>query len=61
MHQLEQIKPRLLDHRGVTSGLNFIYVRLNRVINKYNLKMTDVTGHGHGDDTPEVRDRQRPC
>jgi xylulose-5-phosphate/fructose-6-phosphate phosphoketolase len=31
--KLEQIKPRLLGHWGTTPGLNFICVRLNRVVN----------------------------
>jgi len=46
--ELEQIKPRLLGHWGTTPGLNFIYVHLNRVINRHNLKMIYVTGPGHG-------------
>ena len=31
------VKPRLLGHWGTTPGLNFIYVHLNRVIQKYEL------------------------
>src|SRR3990172_12695677 len=46
--QLEHVKPRLLGHFGTTPGLNFIYVHLNRIINKYDLKMIYVTGPGHG-------------
>ena len=30
--KIEHIKPRLLGHWGTTSGLNFMYVHLNRVI-----------------------------
>ena len=45
---LEHIKPRLLGHWGTTPGLNFIYVHLNRIINKYDLNMIYVTGPGHG-------------
>ena len=45
---LEHVKPRLLGHWGTTPGLNFIYVHLNRVINKYDLDMIYVCGPGHG-------------
>jgi len=45
---LEHIKPRLLGHWGTTPGLNFIYVHLNRIINKYDLNMISITGPGHG-------------
>src|SRR6201997_5591833 len=44
----EHIKPRLLGHWGTTPGLNFIYVHLNRVINKHDLNMIYITGPGHG-------------
>ncbi|MGE5400224.1 MAG: phosphoketolase [Ignavibacteriales bacterium] len=44
----EDVKPRLLGHWGTTPGLNFIYVHLNRVINKYDLDMIYITGPGHG-------------
>jgi xylulose-5-phosphate/fructose-6-phosphate phosphoketolase len=46
--QTEHIKSRLLGHWGTTPGLNFIYVHLNRVINKYDLDMIYITGPGHG-------------
>ncbi len=46
--KLEHIKPRLLGHWGTSPGLNFIYVHLNRVINKYDLNMIFITGPGHG-------------
>ncbi len=46
--QLKHIKPRLLGHWGTTSGLNFVYVHLNRVIKQLNLDMIYVTGPGHG-------------
>jgi xylulose-5-phosphate/fructose-6-phosphate phosphoketolase len=45
---LEHVKPRLLGHWGTTPGLNFIYVHLNRIINKYDLNMMYVAGPGHG-------------
>lgn len=45
---LDHIKPRLLGHWGTTSGLNFIYVHLNRVIKRYELDVMYVAGPGHG-------------
>src|SRR5437667_4106890 len=44
----EHIKPRLIGHWGTTSGLNFIYVHLNRIIRHYDLPMLSVMGPGHG-------------
>ena len=46
--KLEHIKPRLLGHWGTTTGLNFIYVHLNRLIKERNLNMIYVIGPGHG-------------
>ena len=46
--KLEHIKRMLLGHWGTTPGQNFIYVHLNRVINKYDLDMFYVSGPGHG-------------
>src|SRR5262249_22899795 len=48
----DHIKPRLLGHWGTTPGLNFIYVHLNRVINKHDLDMIYITGPGHGGPRP---------
>jgi xylulose-5-phosphate/fructose-6-phosphate phosphoketolase len=45
------VKPMLLGHWGTTPGQNFIYVHLNRVINKYDLNMIYVCGPGHGGPT----------
>ena len=45
---LAHIKPRLLGHWGTTPGLNFIYVHLNRVIQRDDLDMIFVAGPGHG-------------
>jgi xylulose-5-phosphate/fructose-6-phosphate phosphoketolase len=42
------IKPRLLGHWGTTTGLNFIYVHLNRVIKENDLNMIYIIGPGHG-------------
>src|ERR1700723_2240906 len=46
--KLEQIKPRLLGHWGTTTGLNFLYVHLNRLIKDNDLNMIYVIGPGHG-------------
>ena len=35
----DDIKPRLLGHWGTTSGLNFIYTHLNRMIKRHDLNM----------------------
>jgi xylulose-5-phosphate/fructose-6-phosphate phosphoketolase len=45
---LEDVKPRLLGHWGTTSGLNFIYTHLNRVICERDLNMMYIIGPGHG-------------
>src|SRR5215475_9476700 len=44
----EHVKPRLLGHWGTTTGLNFIYVHLNRLIVAYDLNMIYIIGPGHG-------------
>jgi xylulose-5-phosphate/fructose-6-phosphate phosphoketolase len=44
----EHVKRRLLGHWGTTPGLNFIYVHLNRLIQKNDLNVLYVTGPGHG-------------
>lgn len=46
--KLAHIKPRLLGHWGTSSGLNFIYVHLNRVIKERDLNVIYITGPGHG-------------
>jgi xylulose-5-phosphate/fructose-6-phosphate phosphoketolase len=45
---LEHVKPRLLGHWGTTTGLNFLYVHLNRMIKENDLNMIYVIGPGHG-------------
>jgi xylulose-5-phosphate/fructose-6-phosphate phosphoketolase len=45
---LEDVKPRLLGHWGTTSGLNFIYTHLNRLITERDLDMIYIIGPGHG-------------
>jgi xylulose-5-phosphate/fructose-6-phosphate phosphoketolase len=42
------VKPLVVSHWGTTPGQNFIYVHLNRVINKYDLNMFYIAGPGHG-------------
>jgi xylulose-5-phosphate/fructose-6-phosphate phosphoketolase len=44
---LADVKHKLLGHWGTTSGQNFIYAHLNRVIKKYDLDMNYVSGPGH--------------
>ncbi len=44
----EDIKPRLLGHWGTTTGLNFIYTHLNRLIKQRDLDMIYIIGPGHG-------------
>ena len=45
---LADVKPRLLGHWGTTTGLNFLYVHLNRLIVEHDLDMINVIGPGHG-------------
>jgi xylulose-5-phosphate/fructose-6-phosphate phosphoketolase len=45
---IEDVKPRLLGHWGTTSGLNFIYTHLNRLITEHDVNMIYVIGPGHG-------------
>ena len=44
----EDIKPRLLGHWGTTTGLNFIYTHLNRIICQHSVDMMFIMGPGHG-------------
>jgi len=46
--RLEHLKTRLLGHWGTTTGLNFIYVHLNRLIKLNDLDMIYIIGPGHG-------------
>jgi len=46
--KLHHVKPRLLGHFGTTTGLNLIYVHLNRIIKQYDLNIIYITGPGHG-------------
>jgi len=42
------IKNRLLGHWGASPGLAFMYVHMNRMINKHNLNAIFLAGPGHG-------------
>jgi len=46
--QLSHVKPLVVGHWGTVPGQNFLYVHLNRVINKYDLNMFYIAGPGHG-------------
>jgi xylulose-5-phosphate/fructose-6-phosphate phosphoketolase len=46
--KLDHIKQRLLGHWGSSPGLSFIYVHLNRLINKHDLNAIFLAGPGHG-------------
>ena len=46
--ELSHVKPFVVGHWGTTPGQNFIYVHLNRIINKYDLNMMYIAGPGHG-------------
>lgn len=44
----EDVKKHPIGHWGTIPGQNFIYVHLNRIINKYDLNMFYIEGPGHG-------------
>lgn len=44
---IDDVKKKLVGHWGSAPGQNFVYVHLNRVINKYDLNMIYVSGPGH--------------
>ena len=44
----DDVKPNPVGHFGTAPGQNFIYVHLNRIINKYNLNVLFLSGPGHG-------------
>lgn len=46
--ELSHVKSVLLGHWGTTPGQNFIYVHLNRIIQKFDLNMIYISGPGHG-------------
>ncbi|MBI1195697.1 MAG: phosphoketolase [Gammaproteobacteria bacterium] len=45
---VDDVKPRLLGHWGTTPGLNFIYVHLNRIIQRNDVSVIYIAGPGHG-------------
>ncbi len=44
----EHIKKRLLGHWGASPGLSFMYLHMNRLINKHDLNAIFLAGPGHG-------------
>jgi len=46
--EVAHIKQRLLGHWGSSPGLAFMYVHMNRMINKYGLNAIFLAGPGHG-------------
>lgn len=46
--EITDIKPNVVGHWGTAPGQNFVYVHLNRIIKKHNLKMIYISGPGHG-------------
>ena len=46
--EVKDVKKKIVGHWGTVPGQNFIYLHLNRIINKYNLNMIYVSGPGHG-------------
>src|SRR5690242_16103544 len=44
----EHVKRRLLGHWGASPGLSFVYLHMNRLINKYDLNAIFMAGPGHG-------------
>jgi len=47
----EHVNPCLFGHWSTSPGLNFLYVHLNRVIQRDALNMLSITGPGHGGQT----------
>ncbi len=45
---MSHVKPLVVGHWGTVPGQNFIYVHLNRAIQKYDLNMFYISGPGHG-------------
>jgi xylulose-5-phosphate/fructose-6-phosphate phosphoketolase len=46
--KVEHVKNRLLGHWGSSPALSFIYIHMNRLINKYDLDAIFLAGPGHG-------------
>ncbi len=45
---MNDIKPNVVGHWGTAPGQNFIYMHLNRIIKKYDLRIMYISGPGHG-------------
>ena len=46
--KITDVKRKIVGHWGTVPGQNFVYVHLNRIINKYDLNMIYISGPGHG-------------
>ncbi len=46
--RVEDVKYRLLGHWGASPALSFVWIHLNRMIQKYDLDVVFVAGPGHG-------------
>ena len=46
--EVTDVKPNVVGHFGTTPGQNLIYMHLNRIIKRDNLKMIYISGPGHG-------------
>ena len=46
--EITDVKPIVVGHFGTTPGQNLVYMHLNRMIRKHNLKMIYISGPGHG-------------
>ncbi|MBP5678663.1 MAG: phosphoketolase family protein [Bacilli bacterium] len=46
--QITDVKPNVVGHWGTAPGQNFIYMHLNRIIRRDNVKMIYISGPGHG-------------
>jgi xylulose-5-phosphate/fructose-6-phosphate phosphoketolase len=46
--EIDDVKLRLLGHWGASPALSFVWIHLNRLINKYDLNTIFVAGPGHG-------------
>ena len=46
--EISDVKPNVVGHWGTAPGQNFIYMHLNRIIRRDNVKMIYISGPGHG-------------
>ena len=59
--KLSHVKPTLLGHWGTTSGQNFIFVHLHRVIKKYEQHTSYVPGPGSSASQGSFTKKVKPC